>query len=168
MAKRQVFYSLHFDDDVMRTQQVRNIGVIEGNKPVSANEWEDAGKKQGGIEKWIDDNIKYKSCVIVLVGTETADRPWVKYEIRKAWEDKKGVVGIYIHNLKDPRTSNTPPLYGKCTQGTNPFDQFTFKEGGAKLSSKVKCYNPNSADAYNDIAKNIEQWVEEAIDIRSK
>ena len=167
MAKRQVFYSFHFDNDVMRTQQVRNIGVIEGNKPVSANEWEEAGKKPGGIEKWIDDNMKYKSCVVVLVGTETANRPWVKYEIRKAWEDGKGVVGIYIHNLKDPRTSNTPPLYGKCTQGANPFDQFSFNNGGAKLSSKVKCYNPKPTDPYNDIAENIEQWVEEAIEIRN-
>jgi len=84
MPARKVFYSFHFDNDVMRTQQVRNIGVIEGNKPVSANEWETARKTPGGIEKWIDDNMKYKSCVIVLVGSETAQRPWVQYEIRKA------------------------------------------------------------------------------------
>jgi hypothetical protein len=167
MAKRQVFYSFHFDNDVMRTQQVRNIGVIEGNKPVSANDWETARKTPGGVEKWIDENMKYKSCIIVLVGSETAIRPWVKYEIRKAWEDSKGVFGIYIHNLKDPRYSNMSPLYGKCTQGKNPFDQFTFTNGGAQLSSKIKCYNPNSYDAYNDVANNIEQWIEEAIQIRN-
>jgi hypothetical protein len=167
MVKRQVFYSFHFDNDVMRTQQVRNIGVIEGNTPVSANDWETARRTPGGIEKWIDENMKYKSCVIVLVGSETAKRPWVIYEIRKAWRDGKGVVGIYIHNLKNPRTSNIPPLFGKCTQGSNPFDQFTFKNGGASLSIKVKCYNPDSRDAYNDIANNIEQWIEEAIQVRA-
>ena len=164
--KRQVFYSFHFDNDVMRVQQIRNMGVIEGNTPVSVGEWEETRKKPGGIEKWIDDNMRYRSCVVVLVGAETAKRPWVKYEIRKAWEDGKGLVGVYIHNLRDPRTSKIPPLFGKCSQGQNPFDQFNFKNG-RKLSSVVKCYNPNSTDAYNDIKNNIEDWIEEAIRIRS-
>ena len=34
--KRQVFYSFHYDNDAMRVQQVRNIGALEGNTPVSA------------------------------------------------------------------------------------------------------------------------------------
>ncbi len=91
MAKRQIFYSFHFDNDVMRVQQVRNMGTLEENKPVSVNEWEQV--KKGGdatIEKWIDDNMKYRSCVVVLVGEETANRKWVKHEIKKAWNDGKG------------------------------------------------------------------------------
>src|SRR4030067_22846 len=100
MAKRQVFYSFHFDNDVFRVMQIRHIGSIEGNNPVSANEWEEARKRPGAIEKWIDENMKYRSCIIVLVGEETVNRPWVKYEIAKAWNDKKGLLGIYIHSLK--------------------------------------------------------------------
>ena len=46
MAKRQVFYSFHYDNDVFRVQQIRNIGALEDNKPVSANEWENI--KRGG------------------------------------------------------------------------------------------------------------------------
>ena len=129
MAGRQVFYSFHFDNDVFRTQQIRNIGVVEAAKPVSPNEWEEAGKKPDGIKKWIDDNMKYKSCVIVLVGSETSTRPWVKYEIAKAWNDGKGLVGIHIHNLRDPRTSKMPPYYGKCSKGNNPFSQFMLEDG---------------------------------------
>ena len=77
MARKPVFFSFHFDNDVMRVQQIRNIGVIEDNKPVSANDWEDVKKKgKDAIEKWIDDNMKYRSCVVVLVGEETAKRQW--------------------------------------------------------------------------------------------
>ena len=78
----------HYANDVMRVQQIRNIGMVEGNSPVSPNEWEQV-KRSGdsAIEKWIDDNMKYRSCVVVLIGEETASRPWVKYEIRKAWSD---------------------------------------------------------------------------------
>ena len=166
MAKRQVFYSFYFDNDVFRVMQIRHIGSIEGNNPVSANEWEEARKRPGAIEKWIDENMKYRSCIIVLVGEETVNRPWVKYEIAKAWNDKKGLLGIYIHSLKDPRYSSNPPLYGKCRQGQNPFDQFKF-DNGRKLASIVKCYNPSATDAYNDIAQNIESWIEEAIRIRN-
>jgi hypothetical protein len=163
-VKRQVFYSFHFDNDVMRVQQIRNIGKLEDNKPVSANEWEQLQKKEGGVKKWIDDNMAYRSCVVVLVGEETANRPWVKYEIEKAWNNGKGLVGIYIHNIKCPRS-------GTCNKGVNPFDEFTFTVGnqkGAKLSSVVKCHNSKSTDAYNDIKDNIESWIEDAIESRKK
>lgn len=158
--KRKVFYSFHFDNDVMRVQQIRNIGVIEGNEPVSPNEWEQV--KRGGaktIEKWIDENMKYKDCVVVLVGEETSKREWVKYEIKKAWNDKRGLLGIYIHNIKCPRS-------GIGKQGDNPFDQFTLN--GTPLSSIVTCYNPNSYDAYGDISSNLEKLVDDAINIRNK
>lgn len=155
-TKKKVFYSFHYDNDVFRVQQIRNMGVIEGNASISANDWETV--KKGGdkaIEKWIDDIMKSQECVVVLVGEDTHKRPWVKYEIKKAWTDKKGLVGIYIHNLKDPKT-------GKCTKGTNPFDQFTFDDG-SKLSSLVSCHNPDSSDAYNDIDDNLDAWIEKAI-----
>lgn len=161
-TKRQVFYSFHFDNDVMRVQQIRQMGVIDGDEPVSANEWEKLGKADGGIKKWIDQNMAYRSCVIVLIGAQTAGRPWVEYEIKKAWDDKKGLLGIYIHNLKDPKK-------GTCSQGGNPFDRFTFTDGlnkGRKLSSVVKSYSPKSNDAYNDIKSNIESWIEVAIESR--
>ena len=41
-------------------------------------------------------------------------------------------------------------------------DQFTF-EDGSKLSSVVSCYNPDSSDTYNDIANNLDKWIEKAI-----
>lgn len=157
--KRQVFYSFHFDNDVMRVQQIRHIGVIEGNEPVSPNNWEEIRRiGKNAVKKWIDDNMRYKSCVVVLVGSETANREWVDYEIRKAWNEGKGLFGIYIHNLKDPRT-------GTCRKGANPFDNVLLKNG-QKLSSLVPCYDPNSWDAYNDIAKNLENWVDFAIKSR--
>jgi len=160
MAKRQVFYSFHFDNDVMRVQQVRNMGVIEGNTPTNPNTWEQI-KRQGdaSVKKWINDNMLHKSCVVVLVGSETANRKWVKYEIEKAWKDGKGVVGIHVHNLKCPRN-------GTSRQGKNPFESFTF--GNTTFDKIIKCYNPNSYNAYNDISNNINTWIEEAIQIRSR
>lgn len=159
MTQRKIFYSFHFDNDVMRVQQVRNMGVVEGNTPVSPNTWEEV-KKKGitAVETWIDDNMKGKSCVIVLIGTDTHKRPWVKYEIKKAWEDRKGLLGVHIHNI-------TCPNNGKCAKGTNPFDSLTFKSGGAIVVPKT--YDPKASEAYNDIATNLSSWVEAAIKQRA-
>ena len=160
MAKRQIFYSFHFKNDVMRVQLVRHIGVFEGNEPVSKNNWEELKRKgKRAIKEWIDNNMKNRSCVVVLIGSETANREWVDYEIEKAWNDGKGLVGIYIHNLKCPNT-------GKDKKGNNPFENFTLDNGKKKLSTVVKTYNPSFLNAYNDIEKNIDNLIEEAIEIR--
>ena len=45
---RRVFYSFHYEADSWRTSQVRNIGTIEGNRPVSDNAWEQV--KRGGYK----------------------------------------------------------------------------------------------------------------------
>ena len=37
---RKAFYSFHYIPDNWRASQVRNMGLIEGNKPASDNEWE--------------------------------------------------------------------------------------------------------------------------------
>jgi hypothetical protein len=158
MAKRKTFYSFHFKNDVMRVQQVRNIGALEDNKPVSPNDWETV--KKGGdtaIKKWIDENMNGRSCVVVLIGEETASRPWVKYEIEKAWKDGRGLLGIHIHNLKDPTT-------GTGKMGASPFAGITFKGKDGTVKT-IPCKNPKSSDAYNDIKNNLEAWIEEAIAI---
>ena len=133
---RNCFYSFHYKPDHWRASQVRNIGAIEGNQPVSDNDWETVTK--GGdeaIKRWISGQMKGKTCAVVLVGTGTANRKWINHEIVKAWDDGLGVVGIYIHGLKNStgETSNV---------GNNPFDYIGYGSTGKKLSSIVKCYNP--------------------------
>ena len=155
MAREPVFFSFHYDNDVFRVQQIRNMGIVEGNQPVSPNNWEQV-KRQGdaAVERWIDENLKYKRCVIVLVGSETANRKWVKYEIRRAWELRKGLFGIYVHNLNCPRT-------GTCTIGPNPFNNLSVN--GYSMANLVPCHNPSAWDAYGDISRNMTSWVSQAI-----
>lgn len=160
---RRVFYSFHYKPDCSRAAQVRNMGVVDGNKPASDNDWETV--KKGGdnaIKKWINEQLSGKSCAVVLIGEKTAGRKWINYEIEKAWNDGKGVVGVYIHRLKD--------LDGnQSNKGNNPFENF--KVGDEVLSSIVKAYNPpysDSKEVYSYIKNNLSEWIEEAIEIRGK
>lgn len=160
---RRTFYSFHYKPDNWRASQVRNMGVIEGNRPVSDNDWEQI--KRGGdkaIQKWIDEQLKGKSCTIVLIGAKTAGRKWIDYEIEKSWNDEKGVLGVYVHNLLDADKN-------KSAKGENPFAHFTMKRDNKKLSSIVKAYDPpysNSKNVYAYIKENLATWVEDAISIR--
>ena len=163
MVKRRTFFSFHYRPDNWRAGQVRTIGAIEGNEPVSDNDWE--AVTRGGdaaIKRWIDDQMYGKSCVIVLMGSQTSGRKWIKYEIQKTWTDGKGLLGIHIHNLQD-RNGN------QSAEGANPF--YTLSLNGTRLSSIVKAYGPpnkRSTNVYAYIADNISDWVEEAIRIRGK
>ena len=108
---------------------------------MSDNDWEKVTKKgEAAIKKWIADQMHGRSCTVVLVGTNTANRKWINHEIVKSWNDAKGVVGIYIHGLKN--------LDGKiATKGDNPFDYIDYGNNGKKLSSIVKCYNPTGSNS---------------------
>jgi len=162
---RRVFFSFHYKPDNWRASQVRNMGVIEGNAPVTDNEWETITRGgSAAIEKWINQQLYGKSCTIVLIGAGTYGRKWIKYEIQKSWNDAKGLVGVYIHNLKDKDGEQSE-------KGRNPFVDFTVEGDGRKLSSIVKAYDPpysDSKNVYNYVLDNLEDWVEEAIKIRDE
>ena len=161
---RRVFYSFHYNSDNWRAAMVRNIGSIEGNRPATDNGWE--AVKRGGdaaIKKWIADQMNHRSCTVVLVGTNTANRKWINHEIVKFWNDGMGVVGIRIHGLEDSDGNVSH-------QGLNPFDYISYGDSGRKLSSIVKCYNPagrNSKERYGWITEHLANAVAEAIRIRN-
>jgi len=160
---RRVFYSFHYKPDNWRASQVRNMGVIEGNRPCSDNDWESI--TQSGdekVKKWIAEQLDGKSCAVVLIGANTAGRKWINHEIVKAWNDKKGVVGVYVHNLQDSDKKQS-------AKGSNPFVSIKYGDSGKMLSSIVKAYDPpytTSTSVYNHIKVNLATWVEEAITIR--
>ena len=162
---RKVFYSFHYAPDSWRTSQVRNIGAIEGNRPATDNKWEEV--KKGGdkaIQTWIDGQLDGRTCTVVLIGSQTAKRNWIDYEIVKSWNDCKGVLGINIHNLLDTNSEQS-------NKGSNPFAHLSLKKDGKSLSSIINSYDPpykTSKNVYNHIAENISDWIEEAIRIRNR
>jgi hypothetical protein len=155
---RRAFYSFHFTPDSSRAGQVRNMGVVEGDAPVSDNDWEKVTR--GGdeaIKRWIDDQMCYKSVTIVLIGANTAGRKWIKHEIIETWNKGKAVLGVYIHGLKDFSGNTT-------TKGANPFDDITL--GDQKLSSIVNAYDAwgfDSKEIYAAIKRGLPDWIEAAI-----
>ncbi len=116
---RRAFFSFHYERDVWRASQVRNSWVTRERESAGfwdAASWEEVKKKgNDAIEKWIDDQLKGTSVTVVLIGGETSERTYVGYEIKQSYNKGNGMLGIYIHNMKDKD--------GKTdTKGKNPFD----------------------------------------------
>lgn len=163
---RKCFFSFHYKPDNWRAATVRSIGAIEGNEPAKDNDWESVASgidQDNKIKKWIAAQMKGRTCTVVLVGKDTANRKWINYEIVKSWDNGLGVVGIFIHGLKNSEGSVS-------TQGKNPFHYITHGPSKKPLSLIVKCYNPsgsNSKERYEWIVKHLSNAVEEAINIRN-
>jgi hypothetical protein len=154
---RRVFFSFHHSRDVWRAGQVRNTWVTQDRESAGfwdAAAWEEVQKKDTAtVEKWIDEQMKGTSVTVVLIGFETSERPHVGYEIKQSSNQGKGMLGIYIHNMKD--------VGGRTdTKGKNPLANWqSEKDGRQVLLSDIY---PTYDWVNDDGRKNIGDWIEAA------
>ena len=133
---RRVFFSFDWDD-VWRVNQVRYSrdriakGRFVDTGFVDAAEIEKVKRKTDyAIEKWIDEQLHGTSVTCVLIGRQTSNSRWVKYEIERSIEKGNGLLGILIHNLKD-RSSNT------SKKGANPLENYNENNWGDKVKDTL-------------------------------
>ena len=104
MAKH-VFFSFHYQNDVWRANVVRNSGEIIGSAAAGfrdASLWEDAKKKSDdAVKKLIDEGLKGTSVTVVLIGSKTAGRKFINYEIAQSIAKGNKIIGVHIYNIKD-------------------------------------------------------------------
>jgi hypothetical protein len=154
---RRVFFSFHYERDVWRAGQVRNSWVTKDREEAGfwdAAAWEEVKRKgNAAVENWIDEQLKGTSVTVVLIGTETSTRDYVNYETKQSHIKGNGMLGIYVHNMKD---SN-----GKTdTKGKNPFDNWQVaKDGKPVLFSSLY---PTCDWVNDDGRKNMADWIEAA------
>lgn len=152
---RKVFFSFHYQRDIWRVNQIRMANIVEGTAAAGwhdASIWEEA-KRIGdeAVHRLINKGLEGTTVTAVLIGSQTADRKYVKYEIDQSIERGNGLLGVYIHDLKDQRGITSP-------QGDNPFDRINWLSNGQKLSTTYRTYFWSLHSGY----KYFGQWVEEA------
>ena len=143
---RRVFFSFHYERDVWRASQVRNSWVTKPDREAAgfwdAAAWEEIKKKgDAAIKQWIRDQLKGTSVTVVLIGTETSNRKYVMFEIEQSWDKGNGLIGIYIHNIKDSHQQ-------RDLKGKDPFVELGWKN--------FKTYDWVNDDGYNNFSK----WIE--------
>lgn len=151
---RRAFFSFHHDRDAWRAGQVRNSWVTKDRETAGfwdAAAWEEVKKKgTAAVQKWIDEQLVGTSVTVVLIGAQTSQREHVKYEISESHKRSNGMLGIYIHGVKDS-SGNTDVM------GANPFSLFTFKDSNGNIVT-YPTYDWVGGDGRN----NLGSWIEAA------
>jgi hypothetical protein len=154
---RKTFFSFRYKKDNWRAGIVRNSWVTQERVAAGffdSAEWEEVKKKtDSAIETWIDGQLKGTSVTVVLIGADTAGKKWINYEITASHKKGNGLLGIYIHQLKDKDKKTS-------SKGRNPFDDWSITRDGKKilLSTIYKTYDWVDDDGYS----NMGAWIEKA------
>ncbi len=154
---RRAFFSFHYKNDVWRANQVRNSWVTQGKEAagfIDSAEFEKIKEKgDNAVEDWIDEQLKGTSVTVVLIGSETSNRKYVKYELKESYKKGNGFVGVHIHNLKD-KDGNT------SAKGETTFGELEKDINGESIYffQVAKIYDYVDDDGYNKLGN----WIEKA------
>ncbi|MCZ2224253.1 MAG: TIR domain-containing protein [Chitinophagales bacterium] len=152
---RRVFFSFHYKNDVWRANQVRNSWVTQGKEAAGFIDSADFEKleKEGedAVKRWINNQLNGTSVTVVLIGSETSSRKYVRYELQKSYEKGNGIVGVLIHNLKDKDGKTS-------TKGDTTFGELgKDKDGNPVYFFQIaKTYDYIDDNGY----KNLGNWIE--------
>lgn len=144
---RQVFFSFHYEMDIWRVNQVRKSGFMQPETGFIDHSLWELAKLRGAqaLQSLIDSGLSGASVTAVLIGAETANRPWVQYEVAKSVTDRKGLLGVRIDRLADAS--------GKTGgRGPDPFVQVL------GTTHHVPVYEWVADNGYN----NFSGWVDQA------
>jgi hypothetical protein len=118
---RRVFFSFHYQRDIVRVQQVKKHWVVDHENHKARGYFdgslEEKAKKEGelAVKRAINNGLFGSSVTCVLIGAETFSRRWVHYEVFKSIAQGMGVFGVRIHQLKNFQRQTD-------SYGTSPFD----------------------------------------------
>ena len=159
---RRTFFSFHFAVDIHRASVVRHSQMTQEESGFfDASLWEEAKTKgTPALQKLIDGALERTTVTVVLIGSDTSDRDWVNYEIRKSIERGNGLVGVRVHQIKDMKQQVT-------RSGANPLDdhKVPLADGTSKVASSVyKTYDYTTDNGYGNLGK----WIEEAAKLAGK
>lgn len=102
-SRRHVFISHHHADDQAVTKmtdmlsrkgyEIRNSSIRA--KPANQERLANGLVSDRTIQRLLRMKVSWASMVIVLIGKNTAQRPWVDWEINQAKRQGKRIIGVY-------------------------------------------------------------------------
>jgi antiphage defense system Thoeris ThsB-like protein len=133
MAKR-VYFCFHHQDLVdWRVQVVRNHWLSrEGHEDAGLFDeptWDESSMSgQAAIKRLINSGLENTSATCVLIGTQTWQRRWVRYEIIESVQRGNRIIAVHVNGIAD-RNNRIKP------EGRNPLEHLalSFPNDGASV-----------------------------------
>lgn len=163
---RKVFFSFHHQEDSWRAGNVRNSWLGKGteNTFLDAAAWEKVKSKgDAAVRAWIDRELQGTTVTVVLIGKYTSERKWVRHEIEESRKRGNGLLGVYIHGVKDQHGNSYwlrghNPLTDVTTKVKQSFFGLWDYEEDIPLSDMFSSYYWHDDEGRN----NLPTWIEEA------
>ena len=94
----------------IRFEDCDAVSLISQTLSIEINEQGEEAKKKGdaAIRALIDKGLENTSVTVVCVGSRTAGRKYINYEIDRSIARGNGIVAVQIHHLKD-QSGDTDP-----------------------------------------------------------
>lgn len=125
--RRHLFISHHHQDDAEVTKltnlltskgyDVRNSSVRM--KPENQRRVDEKRVSDKVIERVLRMKISWASTVVVLIGKDTHTRNWVNWEIDKAHQQGKRIVGVFVRGGTEADIPPSLEKYGSAIVGWN-------------------------------------------------
>lgn len=138
-----IFISHKGEDDghVQRLKErfkEKDYGVRNGS--VDSTKYQDKIPSQKGVAKLLDSGINWAGTFLCLIGENTHTSRWVNYEIEKAVQLGKIVIGIYKHGC--PKDTPLPEALKNCYNALLGWNSLE-KVGDIMDGKTVPAENPN-------------------------
>ena len=157
---RRVFFSFHYEKDIYRAMVVRKGWVTQGTEKAGFIDKADFEKLKlkgdKAVKAWIDKQLIGTSTTVVLIGSETLNREYVRYEIGKSIEKGNAIIGVKIHNIVNAvtKTKSSPGnLHTAIGRWSDTKKTIYFDE----IADGI--YDYKRDDGYN----NLGDWIEDAL-----
>jgi hypothetical protein len=86
------------DEHVLRLKQrLKDQGNKIRNSSIDSTKYQDKIPPDAVVARYLRIGVKWAGTFICLIGEDTHNSAWVNYEIRRAYLDKKPIIGIYKH-----------------------------------------------------------------------
>jgi hypothetical protein len=120
---RTTFFSFHYRDvESFRVNVVRNSSLFkkpgDASKVIDGSLWE-ASQLRGekALKELIDGALIGTSVTAVLIGANTHERKWVKYELVRSFVTGNAILGIHLNRIREAHTQRI------TAKGLNPLDR---------------------------------------------
>lgn len=184
----KTFISYHHRGEQELKDEIIEKAILKDyfiDKSVSEGDIDTTLSEDTIMRKIRDEYIGDSTVVVVLIGEETSQRPYVNSEIQAAlWGKSTGLVGVVRDDLFDRIYSSTTCTALNCSCGINlktPTTElqqkvpFLVRENNLRLENG-KSTSPHYSDSeaycgiyrYSTFINNIEKYIDEAFDKRDK
>jgi hypothetical protein len=120
---RRTFFSFHYQPDNQRAQVVKQSWVTKPDRAAAgffdSSAFETKKRPNDVLKAFLNEQLKGTSVTCVLIGAETALRPWVRYELVRSFYRGNGLFGVRVHGIRNFAQQLGNP-------GSNPFDMLAY------------------------------------------